>query len=101
MGFKIYCRMPKLSSELPGNQCTHTKAVEDTIQARRPNGVLGMAAPDVKVEEEEDTTREERTTLAQLRTGFCKALNDYQHRINAPIGVVPLLPGLARWVITS
>ena len=27
--------------------------------------------------------RRERATLAQLRTGFCSSLNDYQHRINA------------------
>ena len=61
----------------------HTRAVEGAILARKPNRVLGVAAPDVEESEEEDMSRQERTTLAQLRTGFCSTLNDFQHRINA------------------
>ena len=61
----------------------HTRAVEVAIESRKPNRVLGAAAPDVSDLAEQDMTRQERTTLAQLRTGFCSALNGYLHVIGA------------------
>ena len=64
-------------------QSIHTRAVEEAIEARKPNRVLGAAAPDVGVAAERDMSRRQRTTLAQLRTGFCSALNGYLHTIGA------------------
>ena len=61
----------------------HTHAVEEAIEARKPNRVLGAPAPDVSDFDERDMSRRERTTLAQLRTGFCSALNGYLHDIGA------------------
>ena len=61
----------------------HTRTVAQAIEARKPNRVLGAAAPDVVDERERDMTRQERTTLAQLRTGFCSGLNSYLHVIGA------------------
>ena len=61
----------------------HTRAVEEAIEARKPNRVLGAPAPDVSDFDERDMSRRERTTLAQLRTGFCSALNGYLHDIGA------------------
>ena len=61
----------------------HTRAVEEAIDARKPNRVLNAAAPDVDDAAERDMSRRERTTLAQLRTGFCSALDGYLHVIGA------------------
>ena len=60
----------------------HTRAVTGAIEARKPNRVLGTSAPDVSDLAERGMSRQERTTLARLRTGFCPDLNDYQHRTN-------------------
>ena len=40
----------------------HTKAVEDTIKARKPDRVLVVVAPDVNEREVVDMSRKERTT---------------------------------------
>ena len=67
----------------------HTRAVQDAIGSRRLNGVLSLAAPDVD-HAEVDLPRVARTTLAQLRSGYCSALNTFQHRINqAPDTICP------------
>ena len=54
----------------------HTTAVRDSIEARGINRVLGMPAPAVD-KDEEKLLRKTRRTLAQLRSGFCLYLNDY------------------------
>ena len=59
----------------------HTRAVQDAIRSRRPNGVLSSVAPDVD-QAEDNLPRVARTTLAQLRSGYCSALNTFKHRIN-------------------
>ena len=58
----------------------HTSAVSSTISSRPPNRVLQAPAPPVS-EEELDLPRPYRTTLAQLRSGFCPALNSYLERV--------------------
>ena len=59
----------------------HTRAVREAIGSRNTNGVLLMAAPDVD-EAETDLPRAARTTLAQLRSGYCSSLNTFKHRID-------------------
>ena len=59
----------------------HTRAVRAAIRSRRPNRVLSRAAPDVD-EGEVNLPRAARTTLAQLRSGYCSALNTFKERIN-------------------
>ena len=73
----------------------HTRAVREAIEARKPNRVLGAVAPDVDDLAEKDMSRGERTTLAQLRTGFCSALNGYLHTIEAAES--PLCPSCGRF----
>ena len=61
-------------------QKIHTKVVQDAIRKAPPNRVLRTAAPEINPEE---TTlpRVYRTTLSQLRSGHCKALNEYRRNI--------------------
>ena len=59
----------------------HTRAVRTAINNRRPNGVISGPAPEVN-EEEANLPRGTRTTLAQLRSGYCSDLNTFKHRIN-------------------
>ena len=67
----------------------HTRAVREAIGSRRLNSVLSTAAPDVD-EEEADLPRIARTTLAQLRSGYCSSLNSFRHRIDlSPSPVCP------------
>jgi len=62
----------------------HTRAVRAAMDSRRPNGVLSRPAPEVN-EEEASLSRGARTTLAQLRSGYCSDLNTFKHRI----GLIP------------
>ena len=67
----------------------HTRAVQAAIGSRRPNGVLSLAAPDVDPTEI-SLPRAARTALAQLRLGYCSALNNFKHRINlVPSAICP------------
>ena len=56
----------------------HTRAVKEAI--RSANGSLLMAAPDAD-EAETDLLRVARTTLAQLRSGYCFSFNTFNHHI--------------------
>ena len=58
----------------------HTEYVESSLQARPPNRVLNLQPPDI-AEDETVLPRQYRTTLSQLRSGHCSALNTYKHRI--------------------
>ena len=67
----------------------HTRAVRAAIGSRRQSEVLSMAAPDVD-EAEINLPRVARTTLAQLRSGHCSALNSFKHKIELiPSAVCP------------
>ena len=68
----------------------HTiRAVQAAIRSRRINGVLEEAAPEVDPEEI-NLPRVARTTLAQLRSGYCSGLNTFLHRIDrAPSEMCP------------
>ena len=58
----------------------HTRAVAKSIAARANNRVLGSPAPDVD-DTEQELPRKTRRTLAQLRSGECLALSNYQHKM--------------------
>ena len=58
----------------------HTEFVDSSIRARPPNRVLNLQPPDIN-EEEIFLPRQYRSTLSQLRSGHCSALNTYRHRI--------------------
>ena len=67
----------------------HTRAVEEAIASRGPNGVLGSAALDVDTGKV-GLPRGARTTLAQLRSGYCSALHSFKHRIG--LSAAPTCP---------
>ena len=58
----------------------HTEVVSDVISNRSPNRVLNAPTPDISAQET-FLPRPIRATLAQLRSGHCAKLNDYQLRI--------------------
>ena len=58
----------------------HTRAVREVIRGLGDNQVLGARPPPIN-EEEIDLPRSFRTTLAQLRSGYCSSLNSFRHRI--------------------
>ena len=55
--------------------------MREAIGSRRPDVVLSAAAPDIDYSEA-DLPKVARTTLAQLQSGYCSALNDFRHRID-------------------
>ena len=58
----------------------HTDAVVNSINNRAPNRVLGDRPPAINTKEKY-LQRKTRVTLAQMRSGFCYHLKDYQFRI--------------------
>ena len=60
----------------------HSDAVAAAIAALSPNRLLGVSPPAVSASERR-LPRAHRTTLSQLRSGFCSAMRDYRHRIGA------------------
>ena len=59
----------------------HTEAVNRARDSYRDNRVLGRRPPTIS-SKEKGLPRHSRTLLAQLRSGHCPKLKDYQHRIN-------------------
>ena len=62
----------------------HTNTVESVLASYPPNKVLGQEPPEIH-KEEADLPRNIRTTLSQLRSGYSKMLNSYNHRINEEV----------------
>ena len=58
-------------------QSIHTHSAANTISSLDPNPVLGTTPPPISPSERR-LTRIQRTTLAQLHSGHCKYLGDYQ-----------------------
>ena len=67
----------------------HTSTVANTLQSYNPNDVLLRHPPNISVDET-NLSRKERTSLAQLRSGYSKLLNSYLFRINGTPDVCPL-----------
>ena len=62
----------------------HTKAVNDTINNYAPSKVLDCTPPSVHNSEKE-LSRNARTKLSQLRSGYSRLLNSYNNRIDENI----------------
>ena len=62
----------------------HTDAVSEAIANFKPNLVLDGRPPPIHASEN-TLTRPERTTLAQLRSGYSKYLNTYLARVNGDV----------------
>ena len=60
----------------------HTSVVADYFENLSPNRVLQAHPPDINTEEA-SLPRAQRRALAQLRSGFCRHLNDYKFKIKA------------------
>ena len=58
----------------------HSIAVSSHLSAAPPNKILLSAPPEID-ETESRLPRHYRTTLSQLRSGYCSRLNCYRHRI--------------------
>lgn len=58
----------------------HTRAVTQSIDDLGANHLLDSIPPPID-DSELALTRSERTTLAQLRSGKCHRLNDYQMKV--------------------
>ena len=77
----------------PTLQALHTTAVLSAISSRAPNKVLQSPPPPIS-EEEFSLPRPFRSTLSQLRSGFCPALNSYLARVGrAPDDLCPSCRG--------
>ena len=61
-------------------QALHTAAVVKAVQCHERNVVLDGRPPPISNSEKE-LTRKERSTLAQLRSGYCRLLGSYKSRI--------------------
>ena len=59
----------------------HTTAVSSHLSNAPPNKILLSAPPEID-ETESRLPRHYRTTLSQLRSGYCSRLNSYRHRID-------------------
>ena len=58
----------------------HTDTVSRYLDSIGPNRVLNVPAPEVN-KEDIGLPRAYRSVLSQLRSGFCRHLNDFSHRI--------------------
>ena len=77
----------EISEEISGKELSHllhTEFVSSCLTGYNDNKLL-MERPEIdpgKVDElEKNLTRQERVTLAQLRSSYCPLLRDYQYRI--------------------
>ena len=61
-------------------QALHTDAVDKAVKSHGRNLVLDGRPPPIS-RSERDLTRKERSTLAQLRSGYCRLLGSYKSRI--------------------
>jgi len=58
----------------------HSEAVQQAILAAPANAVIGQQPPPIDPSET-SLPRSQRSTLSQLRSGYCVRLRSYQHRI--------------------
>ena len=62
-------------------QAIHTKAANQAVTSQRRIVVLDDRPPLINISENE-LTKKERTTLAQLRSGHCRLIGSYKSRIS-------------------
>ena len=63
---------------------SHTQAFQEATRTKPPNPIFETQPPTVDPVEK-TFSRVHRTTLSQLSSGFCKALNRYQNGLNPSI----------------
>ena len=75
-------------------QALHTAAVVKAVQCHERNEVLDGRLPPIRNSEKE-LTKKERSTLTQLRSGYCRLLGSYKSRIkkDASLNAVRELSG--------
>ena len=61
-------------------QALHTEAVDNAVMSHERNVVLDGRPPTIS-SSEKDLPRKERSTLDQLRSGYCRLLASYKSRI--------------------
>ena len=61
-------------------QALHTNEVDKAVKSHESNMVLEAWPPPIS-SSEKDLTRKERSTLVQLRSGYCRLLGSYKSRI--------------------
>ena len=61
-------------------QALHTDAVDEAVKSHERNVVLDGRPPPI-ISSERHLTRKERSTLAQLRSRYCRLLGSYKSRI--------------------
>ena len=73
--------LPRLgSNRMESHQNLHTHAVYSAIQLQGNNRVLKKHPPPIS-DEEQRLNRRQQCTLSQLRSGHCRLLQDYKHRV--------------------
>ena len=70
-------------------QALHTDAVNKAVKSYERNVVLDGRPPPIS-NSEEDLTMKDRSTLAQLRSGYCGLLGSYKSRINKDASTTPV-----------
>ena len=73
-------------------QALHTAAVVKAVQCHERNVVLDGRPPPISNSEKE-LTRKECSTLAQLRSGYCRLLGSYKSRIKKDANLVVCADG--------
>src|SRR6476469_3113414 len=68
----------------------HHSIVENHIRSLKPNKIINQPAPPIN--KDEQTLKENRCTLAQLRTSKSPFLKSYLHKINSQNHPFPLCP---------
>ena len=69
-----------------GIKSIHTTAVSNTINGYEPNKVLQRIPPAISSDERR-LPRSTRTTLAQLRSGYCPLLTSYMSRLDPSVKI--------------
>ena len=68
-------------------QAVHTEAVNKARNSQKANRVLNDRPPSIS-SEETSLERYQRATLSQLRSGHCKLLNSYKHRLEPTVSSI-------------
>ena len=71
-------------NSMASKKAIHSAVVTRTINNLNPNVTLGGRPPPISTTET-SLSRKQRTTLAQLRSGYCSLLNNYKHRLDAHV----------------
>ena len=63
-------------------QAVHTAYVGKALNKQKKSKLLGTRPPPINNNDEVTLSRNQRTTLSQLRSGYCRRLGSYKSRIN-------------------